>query len=148
MTDDEMISALVRKHEGCRLTAYMDVTGYACGWGCHGPDITKSTVWTQQEADARLTLEIGHCEADVQGLFGKATPTGARLAALIDIRFNVGEHGFSEFVRMIAAVRDGDWWSASHECANSKAAEELPGRYAEDSVMLRTGLPPTWMLVG
>jgi GH24 family phage-related lysozyme (muramidase) len=144
LVSDDFTLALVKRHESCRLKAYWDVNAYACGWGIHGADITPLTEWTQAEADARLLLELGHCEADLASLFGKATPDGVRLSALIDCRFNVGESGFIKFHRMIIAVRSGDWQMASHEMLNSEAAVELPSRYHENAGILSSGIPPAW----
>lgn len=53
------LTQLVKKFEGCRLHAYQDSAGiWTCGWGATGPDITPTTVWTQEQADARLLQDL------------------------------------------------------------------------------------------
>lgn len=139
MSTDDMICELIKRHEGFSSKAYWDVDGWACGYGCHAPDITETTEWTQQEALMRLVAEVGHCEADVAALLGRASPDGPRLAALVDVRYNEGENGLEKFVKMLTAIRAQDWRTASLELLDSKGADELPARYYEDSLILRTG---------
>ena len=53
---------LTQASEGCVLKAYPDPASggvpYTCGWGSTGPDVTATTVWSQQEADNRLRVDL------------------------------------------------------------------------------------------
>jgi hypothetical protein len=61
--------ALIKRFEGCRLTAYPDPgTGgdpWTIGWGATGKGIRKGTIWTQQQADARLENDLTRYAAEV-----------------------------------------------------------------------------------
>lgn len=55
MTAREILRKLVKRFEGCRLVAYLCPAGvWTCGWGSTGKDVTRSTQWTQEQADARM----------------------------------------------------------------------------------------------
>ena len=49
--------ALIKRFEGCRLTAYKPVSTekyWTIGWGHYGPDVREGQVITQTQADALL----------------------------------------------------------------------------------------------
>lgn len=52
--------ALIKKFEGCRLTAYRPVSTekyWTIGWGHYGPDVQEDQTITQAEADALLLAD-------------------------------------------------------------------------------------------
>ena len=52
---------LIKKYEGCRLTAYKCVSTeqyYTIGWGHYGKDVVKGQKITQEQADALLLLDL------------------------------------------------------------------------------------------
>lgn len=52
--------ALIKRFEGCRLTAYKPVSTekyWTIGWGHYGPDVQAGQTITQAEADALLTAD-------------------------------------------------------------------------------------------
>lgn len=50
---------LLRRLENCKLTAYQDGAGvWTIGVGHTGPDIREGLVWTQEQADAALDLDL------------------------------------------------------------------------------------------
>lgn len=52
--------ALIKKFEGCRLTAYKPVPTekyWTIGWGHYGPDVKEGQTITQGQADALLTSD-------------------------------------------------------------------------------------------
>lgn len=85
----ELLCGLIRRFEGCKLKAYYCPAGVlTCGWGSTGPDVTLSTVWTQDQADRRM-LQDARRFLDVTK---KLCPnlTGSRLAAIADFSYNLG----------------------------------------------------------
>jgi lysozyme len=51
--------ALIKQFEGCRLSAYRDVSGVlTVGWGHTGKDVTKGLTITQARADTLLRQDL------------------------------------------------------------------------------------------
>jgi lysozyme len=85
--------ALIKSFETCKLKAYPDPkTGAApwtVGWGATGDDIGPGTVWTQTQADRRLSLDIALREAIVTKDV-KVPLTQGQFDAMVSIIYNVG----------------------------------------------------------
>lgn len=79
---------LIKKFEGCRLTAYWDVNGYSIGYGHHASDITKGMVITQAAADEFLKKDVEKFEKAVNKL--KYTFNQNQFDALVDFAYNCG----------------------------------------------------------
>jgi lysozyme len=79
----------IKEHEGCSLTAVWDVNGWACGYGSHGPDVHEGTVWSQEQATARLAQDVARFEAAVDNVV-KVPITENQQAALISFAYNLG----------------------------------------------------------
>ncbi|WP_035625119.1 lysozyme [Herminiimonas sp. CN] len=55
----DRLVALVKRFEGCRLTAYQDLVGvWTIGWG-ETLGVVEGVIWTQEQADAVLRLRVG-----------------------------------------------------------------------------------------
>lgn len=84
---------VIEHYETCVLRAYPDPkTGAApwtCGWGATGHDIGSSTVWTQEQADARLRRDVLERE-DMANAVIRVPVTQGQFDAFVDILFNVG----------------------------------------------------------
>lgn len=89
--------ALIKRFEGCRLTAYKPVPTekyWTIGWGHYGPDVREGDRITQAEADAMLAAD---CQRFADAVDNPAyCPLTARLNdnqrdALISFAFNCGE---------------------------------------------------------
>lgn len=80
---------IIQRFEGLRLKAYLDVVGvWTCGWGSTGPDITPTTIWTREQADARLTRDVLIFSVGVQTLMTGISDY--QLVAMIDFAYNLG----------------------------------------------------------
>lgn len=80
---------LIKRFEGLRLRAYLCPAGvWTCGWGSTGPDIKPGTVWTREQADARMYLDAAKYFSAAVQLCPRGTPT--QLAALADFAYNLG----------------------------------------------------------
>lgn len=86
--------ALIKKWEGCKLTAYPDPgTGgapWTIGWGATGPGIGPGVVWTQEQADRRLESDLVRYAADVSKAIGDAPTTQHQFDALVSFHYNTG----------------------------------------------------------
>ncbi|MGJ7508672.1 lysozyme [Variovorax sp. GT1P44] len=84
---------LIKEFESCELKAYPDPkTGgapWTVGWGATGPGIGPGTVWTQEQADARLASDVGLRETMVNNAVTVPVTQG-QFDALVSIVFNVG----------------------------------------------------------
>ncbi|WP_408586584.1 lysozyme [Novosphingobium sp.] len=93
--------AIIQHWEGCakrlpdgRLTAYPDPGSadgrpWTIGWGSTGPDITRGTIWTQAQADARFLADLERFEREVFALVG-AKATDNQFGALVSFQYNTG----------------------------------------------------------
>ncbi|UYH55214.1 lysozyme [Qipengyuania sp. SS22] len=117
--------ALIRQFEGCArlrpdglVEAYPDPgTGgepWTIGWGATGPDIGPTTVWTQQQCDARLESDVARHARDVAHALADAPTTPAQFDALTSFHYNTGAIGRSTLLRRHLA---GDYKGAADEFA-------------------------------
>lgn len=80
---------LIRRFEGLRLHAYRCPAGvWTCGYGSTGPDVRPDTVWTPEQAEARMR-DDAH-DAAAAALILCPELTGAPLAAIADFTYNLG----------------------------------------------------------
>lgn len=108
-----LLYALIKRFEGCRLRAYLCPAGvWTIGWGSTGPDVAPGTTWTQEQADERMRQDaavfVAGTLAQCPGL------SDARLCAIADFAYNLG------LTRLKAStlrkrVLAGDWDGARVE---------------------------------
>lgn len=86
--------ALIKKFEGCRLTAYADVGGvWTIGWGQTGPDVVEGLTITQAQADARLRAEVDRFANGVLAEL-KVPVNQNQFDALVSFAYNIGLGAF------------------------------------------------------
>lgn len=111
----ELATRLIQPLESCQLKAYhgaADRPGlYTCGWGSTGPDITASTVWTQQQADDRFAFDLARIGAGVDTCV-KVALTAAQKAALVSFAYNLGLASL-ERSTLLTFVNDGNFAAAA-----------------------------------
>ena len=85
----ETLYALIRRFEGLRLKAYLCPAGvWTCGYGSTGPDITPTTVWTEDEAERRMQIDA-HA-AYLATLRLCPSLKGEAAEAIADFTYNLG----------------------------------------------------------
>lgn len=141
-------AALVRKWEGCRLTAYPDpATGgapYTIGFGATGPDIHKGVTWTQQQADERMAADVRTFVNGVKVLLSRQV-TANQLGAMASLAYNIGLARFetSTLLRLFnsgstagAAKQFGVWTMAA-----GQRMQGLVNRRADERRVFEGGEP-------
>ena len=88
-TTFEQYIKLVQRFEGLRLRAYPDQIGvWTCGWGATGEGVTPTTIWTREQADARLLKDALLYFTGTQNLLPMLN--GSALVAVSDFAYNLG----------------------------------------------------------
>lgn len=102
----------VKQHEGCVLTAYQDQGGvWTIGYGHTGPDVRKGLVWTQDQADAALNLDLSKAEASMLKLT-TVQLSDKQKAALDSFVFNLGAGAYAGS-HLRECVNNRDWVGAA-----------------------------------
>src|SRR5271166_2338336 len=107
---------LTKSFESCRLVTYRDIKGIlTIGWGHTGPEVVEGLVWTQNQADTQLVMDLQHAVNTVNRLVTAPLSQG-EFDALVDFVFNVGSGNFagSTLLRLLNA---GDVAGAAEEFA-------------------------------
>lgn len=121
--------------EGFRSKPYRDTRGFlTVGYG-----LNLDSGISRRVAVAALTEQLSELHETLLTYSWYATLDVVRQGVCLDMAFNLGLHGLMAFAHMIAAIERGDWAQAKVELLNSKAARELPSRYAELARLLLTG---------
>lgn len=139
-------AAVVRKWEGCRLSAYPDPASggdpWTIGFGATGPGIRRGTVWTQQQADQRLEQDVKRFVDGVRRML-KLPATDKQLGAMASLAFNIGLKRFegSTLLRLFnegkpeaAGKQFGVWTLAS-----GKRMQGLVNRRADEAKLFAGG---------
>jgi len=122
--------AVLKYFESCSLTAYPDPsTGgapWTIGWGHTGPEVDYGLVWTQDQADAQLIIDLASREASVS-MAVTAQITQGQFDALVDFVYNLGAGNFlsSTLLRLVNA---GDMTGAAAQFACWNKAAGVPMR--------------------
>ncbi len=132
---------LIQKHEGCTLVAKADAKGkWEIGWGHDGA--VEGQTCSQQEADDWIDEDQETATQGAIACAGKETWSvlnEPRQAALIDMAYELGTRGLSEFTNTLALLRQSDYEATASEMLRSDWAREVPLRAQEDAEIMRTG---------
>ena len=108
--------ALTENFESCRLIAYQDIKGiWTIGWGHTGPEVVEGLVWTQDQADSQLVMDLQRAESIVDTCVTVELTQG-QYDALVDFAFNLGcnaERGST----LLRLVNENDMADAANEFA-------------------------------
>lgn len=125
--------AIIKEFEGCRLTAYPDPGSggdpWTIGWGSTGADVKPGTVWTQQQADTRLMIDVTAFSAKVARLLGNASTTQHQFDAMVSLAYNIGVGNFSTSTLRIM-----------HKVGNVTGAQQQFARWNKASGKVLSGL--------
>ena len=90
--------SIIKKFEGCRLTAYPDPASggdpWTIGYGATGPNIKPGVTWTQDEAEQDLAVRIARIAYQiVQDL--TVSLTDNQFCACVSLAYNIGHANFA-----------------------------------------------------
>lgn len=144
MTPSEACYDLIKRFEGCKLTAYPDpATGgdpWTIGVGHTGPEVRPGMTISQAIADAYLVKDAEHAADAVRRLVTVPLKQ-QQFDALVSLVFNIGSGAFGKST-LLRKLNSGDYLDASLEILRwDKAANKvMPGltrrRAAEQSLFL------------
>lgn len=104
---------LIKRFEGCRLSAYKDWVGVlTIGYGHTGPDVKPGLTWTQAQADAELENDVGHFQHVVEAVCPGLNPN--QLSACVSLAYNIGLHAFTGST-LVKDIQTGNLRSAAAE---------------------------------
>lgn len=139
---------LLKHFEGCVLTAYPDPgTGgdpWTLGYG-FTDGVKPGDTMSQEEADARLAIEVASYEHSVRDML-QATTTEAQLSALVCIAYNIGR-GALKTSTLLRKHNSLDYSGCAAEFPrwNRAGGRVMPGlarrREAERNLYLGRGFP-------
>jgi lysozyme len=142
---DPILQAQIERDEGLSLTAYPDpLSGgepYTVGWGCTGPDIGPTTVWTQEQAVAALQERLeANQTALLTALPWVAQLTPPRQRVLSNMQYNMGLNGLLGFRHMLAACQAGQYSQAAEQMLSSHWANQVPQRATRLAEQMESGV--------
>ncbi len=113
--------------EGFEARAYWDVKQWSVGYGTHIDDQTTANYGVTKDSTIDEALGVKMLTADIQGALGRAKevfasfdeqPTEVQLI-LVDLTYNLGDHGVTRFRRFIKAIEQKSYAGAALELATS-----------------------------
>jgi lysozyme len=131
MNTAELLQALIKRFEGCRLRTYLCPAGVPTGgWGSTGPDVKLGQTWTQEYSDARMAHDALMFLTASQILVPTALTEG-RAAAIADFAYNLGLTRLKGSTLRKRALA-GDWDGVKVELAKwtRGGGKVLPGLVA------------------
>lgn len=132
---------LLKHFEGCELRSYQDVVGiWTIGYGAIGGEIGPGLVWTQAQADERLSKDLIRFQIGVENLI-KYTCSDSQFSALVCLAYNIGLSALKSST-LLRKFNGGDIAGAALEFVKWDRAggKEIPGllarRKAEQKLFL------------
>ncbi|MFZ1981275.1 MAG: glycoside hydrolase family protein [Smithella sp.] len=122
--DRQAIENQLKIDEGVRNTTYLDSLGkLTVGIGhliTPADNIPAGSTLSDERIDQLFQADLDQAIKGATGLFPKFLEYPEPIQeAIINITFNIGAHGLSQFHHFIAAVMTGDWDEAANQLIDS-----------------------------
>jgi lysozyme len=113
---------------------------WTCGYGCTGPDVTRDTVWTYEQAKERLGAKVAQAatELDLRLPWWRHMST-LRQDVLANMAYNMGLTRLLGFKRALSAMEMGRYAVAATEMMDSLWARQVGDRAQRLAAQMRTG---------
>jgi lysozyme len=134
---------LVKRWEGCRLSAYKCPAGvWTIGYGCTGPGIGPGVVWTSRQAETALCARLRAFHDDVMAMV-RVPLSAPQIAALVSLAYNIGSQALKGST-LLKKLNAGDYAAsaAQFDRWNKAAGEVLAGlthRRADERALFERG---------
>lgn len=148
MKIDERGLNLIKKFEGCKLTAYKAVKSeqyYTIGYGHYGSDVKKGMTITKEKAEQLLKVDVSGA-VTIVNMKVKVPITQSMFNALVSFCYNCGSGAFSKST-LLKKINLKDYIGASNEfkkwihSGGMKVAGLVKRRETERIEFLRNGIP-------
>ena len=132
--------ALIKRFEGCRLTAYQDSVGvWTIGYG-HTLDVSKGRTITQQQADHYLRADCANAEKAVNRYIHIYHWNQNQFDALVSFTFNCGSGNLRTLLnggtRSISQISEK---IPAYRKAGGKVLQGLVNRRAAEKTLFEIG---------
>jgi lysozyme len=128
------------------LDAYLDTLGIATiGIGHTGPEVHLGLHWPRDRCFAIYYSDYAIAEGHAPLIIGSDCwyrLIEPRRAVIVDLCFNPGPTRLKGFLKMLAAIKRGDWKAAHDELLDSLYAKQVKTRATMNASVLLTGLWP------
>jgi lysozyme len=129
---------LVKRYEGCSLTAYADASGYSIGYGHFGA--TEGQEITQEDADAFLIQDLNKA-AEVVNKYVTRALTQGQFDALCDFVFNLGASAFHKSKLLYYVNTGADAWAKDnllmYVYSSGKIVQGLVNRRTDEALLYK-----------
>jgi lysozyme len=118
--DKQVIIDQLKKDEGYSPLSFWDLKQWTWGYGTKAPSGPGLPI-SQEDAEAELSKKVDLAIKEYKSLFSEITIeiNDTRQHALVNMIYNLGAKGVSNFKNMLAAIRTGDWKSAANHARAS-----------------------------
>ena len=136
-------SDLIKAFEGFKLNAYQDGGGvWTIGYGSTGDDVKEGTVWTIEDCERRLKIDLLMIEKDIEELV-TVPLTQNQISALSSFIYNVGYGAFKKST-LLKKLNEKDYEGAASELLrwnkdNGKVIKGLSLRRAKEKELFLKG---------
>lgn len=140
VSGNKALADMVKRHEGKHNEAYIDTTGnWTIGYGHKLKGNNKGLTWDDNKINQAFNSDLQNAWNNASSLPEFGNMNLARQNALTDMAFNLGKKGLMNFVKMRAALANGDFETAAKEVLDSKYASQTGNRAKEIAEIIRTG---------
>ena len=133
----DAVSKVLKEHEGWRSTPYKCSLGYTTvGYGRN----LDTNPLTPEEGEYLLNSDLKKTFASLDRILPDwEAYEFTRQVALIDMMYQLGPSRFGGFTKMLNAIENDDWDTASKECLDSLYAKQVPNRAKKIAHWLEMG---------
>lgn len=133
MKEFEKLINVMKKHEGFSSHAYKDSLGYlTIGFGRCIDKKIRTKGLTVKESEFLLFNDLVECEELAKNFKFYNNLDKVRKEVIVEMVFNLGYKGFSNFVKTIALIEKKEYVEASKELLNSKWANQVKKKRANN----------------